>query len=123
MKSNRHKIFLGCLAIFLSGMVQAQKDTTGKGGIDIISSFKPVLRNTAKINFNASPPPADTSKPRLNYDIPNQNLLFGYQPGSLKPLAMNIDSFGKFNKLLCKSRIWKFADSVCPIGDLVRRWT
>lgn len=97
MKSNRHKIFLGCLAIFLSGMVQAQKDTTGKGGIDIISSFKPVLRNTAKINFNASPPPADTSKPRLNYDIPNQNLLFGYQPGSLKPLAMNIDSFGKFN--------------------------
>ncbi len=97
MKSNRHKIFFSCLILMLSGIVQAQKDTTGKGGIDIISSFKPVLRNTAKINFNASPPPADTSKPRLKYDIPNQNLLFGYQPGTLKPLAMNIDSVGKFN--------------------------
>lgn len=97
MKSNRHKIILGSLAIFCSLLVVAQKDTTGKGGIDIISSFKPVLRNTAKINFNASPPPADTSKPRLTYDIPNQNLLFGYQPGSLKPLALNIDSVNKFN--------------------------
>ncbi len=97
MKSNRQKIFFSCLILMLSGIAQAQKDTTGKGGIDIISTFKPVLRNTAKINFNASPPPADTSKPRLNYDIPNQNLLFGYQPGTLKPLAMNIDSVGKFN--------------------------
>ena len=97
MKPIHYKIFLSCIALVLSGIVQAQKDTTGKGGIDIISSFKPVLRNTAKINFNASPPPADTSKPRLNYDIPNQNLVFGYQPGSLKPLAMNIDSVGKFN--------------------------
>jgi hypothetical protein len=33
----------------------------------------------------------------LNYDIPNQNLLFAYQPGSLKPLAMDIDSGGRFD--------------------------
>jgi hypothetical protein len=76
---------------------RAQKDTTGKGGIDIISSFKPVLHQTAKINFNASPPPADTSKAKLTYDIPNQNLLFAYQPGSLRPLAANIDSGGRFD--------------------------
>lgn len=76
--------------------VQAQKDTTKKG-IDIISSFKPVLKESAKINFNASPPSADTTKPRLIYNIPNQNLLFAYQPGSLKPLALNIDSTGRFD--------------------------
>jgi hypothetical protein len=97
MNMTRYKIILAGLALLTTGTVWAQKDTTGKGGIDIISSFKPVLRNTAKINFNASPPPADTSKLKLNYDIPNQNLLFGYQPGTLKPLAMNIDSGGIFN--------------------------
>lgn len=75
---------------------QAQKDTTKKG-IDIISSFKPVLREAAKINFDAAPPAADTTKAKLNYNIPNENLLFAYQPGSLKPLAMDIDSGGKFD--------------------------
>lgn len=74
----------------------AQKDTTKKG-IEIISSFKPVLRQSAKINFGASPPVSDTSKAPLNYDIPNQNLLFAYQPGSLKPLALDIDTGGKFD--------------------------
>ncbi len=39
----------------------------------------------------------DTTKAKLNYDIPNQNLLFAYQPGSLKPLALDIDSAGIFD--------------------------
>jgi|CXWL01.1.fsa_nt_gi hypothetical protein len=89
-------LFLG-FGIFFFGISFAQKDTTKKGGIDIISSFKPVLREAAKINFNASPPVADSTKAKLNYDIPNQNLLFAYQPGALKPLAMDIDSGGKFD--------------------------
>ncbi len=88
--------FLAC-GVFMSGIIHAQKDTVGKGGVDIISSFKPVLREAAKINFTATPPPADTTKAKLKYDIPNQNLLFAYQPGSLKPLAMDIDSGGKFD--------------------------
>lgn len=89
-------IILTGTAILLSGAGNAQKDTTKKG-IDIISSFKPVLREAAKINFDASPPAPDTTKARLNYNIPNENLLFAYQPGSLKPLAMDIDSGGKFD--------------------------
>jgi hypothetical protein len=56
-----------------------------------------VLRQAAKINFDASPPPADTTKAKLNYTIPNQNLLFAYQPGSLKPLALDVDSNGTFD--------------------------
>ena len=89
-------LFLG-FGILSFGSSFAQKDTAKKGGVDIISSFKPVLREAAKINFNASPPSPDTTKAKLNYDIPNQNLLFAYQPGSLKPLALDIDSGGKFD--------------------------
>ena len=63
-----------------------------KQTIDITSSFKPVLRNAAKINFNASPPRADTSKPKLGYNIPVQNMVPGLMPVSIKPLALDIDS-------------------------------
>ncbi|HJS54091.1 MAG TPA: hypothetical protein VJ765_06085, partial [Chitinophagaceae bacterium] len=76
----------------------AQRDTSNKKGtVDITSAFKPVLKEPAKINFNASPAANDTTKPKLNYDIPNQNLLFGYTPGSLRPVALDIDSGGYFD--------------------------
>ncbi|MCX6316823.1 MAG: hypothetical protein NTW29_06010 [Bacteroidetes bacterium] len=97
MKKRLYRIFLLMTAIAGPLAMQAQKDTTKNGGVNIVSSFKPVLREAAKINFNASPPSADTTKPKLNYDIPNQNLLFAYQPGTLKPLALNVDTAGKFN--------------------------
>ncbi|MFN8290560.1 MAG: TonB-dependent receptor [Chitinophagaceae bacterium] len=89
-------LFTG-LGLLTSIIAMAQKDTTGKGGIDIVSSFKPVLRQTAKINFGASPAPVDTTKAKLSYDIPAQNLRFAYQPGTLKPLALNIDTAGRFD--------------------------
>lgn len=96
MKRPIYKLFFLGLGMLIFSHADAQKDTTKKG-IDIISSFKPVLREAAKINFNASPPTADTTKPKLKYDVPNQNLLFAYQPGSLKPLALSIDSGGNFD--------------------------
>lgn len=92
----------GCITALLmafAGLTMtaaAQKDTTKKG-IDIISSFKPVLRQSAKLNFNASAPAADTTRPKLKYDVPDQNMLFAYQPGTLKPLAMTIDTGGRFD--------------------------
>jgi hypothetical protein len=70
----------------------AAQDTAGKRTIEITSSFKPVLRNAAKINFNATPPPADTSKPRLTYSIPQQNVFPGLSPVALSPLALQADS-------------------------------
>ena len=97
MRQATIKILFSGLGLFCLGTASAQKDTTGKGGVTIVSSFKPVLREAAKINFNATPPAPDTSKARLNYEIPNQNLAFAYQPGSLKPLAMSIDSTVKFD--------------------------
>ena len=71
---------------------QAQRDTTKRQTIDITSSYKPVLRNAVKINLSASPLSADTSRPRLAYNIPAQNLFFSYQPISLKPLALMQDT-------------------------------
>ena len=68
------------------------QDTSKRKSIDITSTFKPVLREASKINFNAAPPVADTSKPRLNYNIPAQNLFFSYQPAELKPVALQMDS-------------------------------
>lgn len=82
--------------LLLTGtFAMAQKDTTKGGGIiDITSSFKPVLRNAAKINFSATPLPAENSAPKLSYNIPAQNLFFSYQPVTLKPLALTIDTIG-----------------------------
>ena len=96
MRQTVYKILLLGSGLCIVGISFAQ-DTTKKRSVDITSSFKPVLREAAKINFNATPPSADTTRPRLNYEIPNQNLLFSYQPGSLKPLALQVDSGGKWD--------------------------
>src|SRR3954452_12563979 len=71
--------------------IQAQ-DTTKKKTIDITSTFKPVLREAVKINFNAAPPAVDTSRVSLKYSIPSQNLAFTYQPVPLNPVALQVDS-------------------------------
>ncbi|MBA4167113.1 MAG: hypothetical protein H0X41_06160 [Chitinophagaceae bacterium] len=73
------------------GKVSAQ-DTTKRRTIDITSTFKPVLREAAKVNFNAAPVTGDSAKPKLTYNIPAENLLFAYQPADLKPVSLNADS-------------------------------
>jgi len=83
--------FVAGACLLTAGLANAQ-DTTKRKTIDITSTFKPVLREASKINFNAAPPAVDSSKPRLNYNIPVQNLFFTYQPAELKPVALQIDS-------------------------------
>jgi hypothetical protein len=84
---------LPAICCLLSISAAAQRDTTKKGTtIDITSSYKPVLRNAVKINFAASHLNADTSKPKMNYSVPAQNLFYSYQPISLKPLALQQDT-------------------------------
>jgi hypothetical protein len=90
------KSFLIIGVVLFSVSVKAQ-DTTRKRTVQVTSQFKPVLKDAAKINLNASPPTADTTRPRLQYQIPNQNLQFVYQPGMLKPLALDIDTGGRWN--------------------------
>jgi hypothetical protein len=98
MIKRRHnsKIFFG-IGFLLFGIYSQAQDSTKRRTVEVTSTFKPVLHETAKINMNATPPDADTSKPKLQYNLPDQNLLFDYQPGNLKPLAMNIDSGGRWD--------------------------
>ncbi|MEP7257999.1 MAG: hypothetical protein ABI687_06420, partial [Flavitalea sp.] len=80
-------------ACFLcSGLLALSQDTTKRRTIDITSTFKPALRESAKINFNAAPPVADTTKPKLIYNLPVENLLFAYVPADLKPVSLSVDS-------------------------------
>ncbi|HET6995595.1 MAG TPA: hypothetical protein VFI06_11470 [Chitinophagaceae bacterium] len=98
MRQHIYRFFLSATCIVFIGVsVSAQRDSTRGKSVNITSAFKPVLRESAKINFNASPPTADTAKAALQYDIPNPSLLLAYQPGSLKPLALQVDSIGKFD--------------------------
>lgn len=90
------KYYIIVIGVLLAAYPVLAQDTTGKK-VRITSTFKPVLKEAAKINLNPTPPTADTSRPRLQYNIPNQNLNFAFQPGSLKPLALQIDTGGRWN--------------------------
>ena len=84
--------------VFLTGTfaaANAQEPNKGKT-IDVTSQFKPVLREASKINFNATEPAVDTTKPRLNYNIPAQNLFFSYQPAGVNPVALKVDSISSW---------------------------
>jgi hypothetical protein len=83
--------------ILMTGIAGFAQDTIRKKEVNVTSTFKPSLKEAAKININATPPVPDTSRPRLQYNIPNQNLLFAFQPGTLKPLALSVDSGGRWN--------------------------
>lgn len=85
------KQFLTGVAVLMVALRLNAQEPRGKT-IDVTSTFKPVLREASKINFNAAPPATDTSKPRLTYNIPVQNLVFAYMPASLNPVALPMDS-------------------------------
>lgn len=111
MKSS---IFIIGLSVL--GLAATAQDTTGKK-IRITSSFKPVLKEAAKINFNASPAVVDTSRPRLQYNIPNQNLNFTFQPGTLRPLALAVDTGGNWtNESYVKAGYGNFKTPFVQLG-------
>ena len=68
------------------------QDSTKRRTIEITSTFKPVLREASKLNFQASPVIGDTTPPKLAYNIPAEQLLFKYQPVDLKPVSLDADS-------------------------------
>src|SRR5882724_4281137 len=86
------RLAAGCWCMLACSLQVNAQDTTKRRTIEITSSFKPVLREAVKINFNAAPPVADTSKPRLNYTIPAQYLFLTYQPAEMRPVALQADS-------------------------------
>ncbi len=96
MSTSSMKYSILSAVVLAVGLVASAQDTTKSREVNVTSQFKPTLKDAAKINFNATPPTADTSRPRLQYNIPNQNLSLAFQPGSLKPLALEVDSGGRW---------------------------
>jgi hypothetical protein len=86
------KILFIFVAFVTAGNASYSQDSTKRRTIEITSTFKPVLREASKLNFQASPVVTDTVRPRLVYNIPGENLLFAYQPAELKPVALEADS-------------------------------
>lgn len=89
---DKKAFILVALCTCLTGTLLRAQDTTKRKTIDITSSFKPVLRDAVKINFNAAPPALDTSRPKLSYTIPEQYLFLNYLPAEMKPVALQRDS-------------------------------
>ncbi|MBN9297584.1 MAG: hypothetical protein J0I41_11260 [Filimonas sp.] len=73
-------------------VAENEPDTMKQKTVVITSSFKPSLRNAAKVNFSAASPLPDSVLPTLQYNVPSQNLVFAYEPTTLKPVALSIDS-------------------------------
>ena len=89
------RVFSIVIVFAIAFQAEAQKRTSGdttKKTVVITSAYKPEVKPAAKINFSAASPVIDTSKPRLTYNVPAQNLFFTYQPALLKPLALTIDT-------------------------------
>lgn len=63
----------------------SKTDSIPEKVVTIISSFKPQLKNAAKINIVNAVAINDTSSLSLNYQVPSQNLSFQYRPISLTP--------------------------------------
>ena len=64
-------------------------DTVPEKEVNIISAFKPQLKNIAKLNFTKATNKTDTTTRTLNYEVPTQNLSFQYRPISLIPRSYN----------------------------------
>ena len=92
-------IVFGCVFVFwmvAPGQVLAQTDTVSSSGVTIVSSFRPVLKETPKINFSAAALAADTSRAVSPYRVPNRQLMLDYTVRSVQPLAYAIDTAKPF---------------------------
>lgn len=83
-------------AVLLGQAAAAQQraaDTVMKGStIEVIQSYKPQVRKAPKPEWLPQLPPADTTRPVLNYDVPQQTLYYSYTSGQLRPLALGRDT-------------------------------
>jgi len=110
---NRFLTVAGC--IFLQQQAHAQ-ETLKQETIDIISNYRPKLRDAAKLNLTASLPGFDTTRPKLQYQVPALNLYFMYQPVPLKPLALGKDSLDKLQNNFIKAGFGNLSTPLIQAG-------
>lgn len=74
-----------------SATAQTSKDTVIKGStIEIIQAYKPEVKQAPKPQLQPSLPPVDTSKPRYDYNVPEQTVKYTYNSLPLSPLALGV---------------------------------
>lgn len=90
------QIFITVLFTIASFDVIAQRaagDTAIKGStIEVIQSYKPVVKKAPKPEWMPQLAPADTTRPVMSYEVPQQTLYYSYTSGQLRPLALGKDS-------------------------------
>lgn len=90
MYMNRNSILSFLLLLTLPAA--AQIDTTKSQSVEIISSYKPVLRNATKIPLSGSQLQSDTNRTVSAYQIPVQQLFYSYEPAKLNALSIDTDA-------------------------------
>ena len=89
--SVKHCFILSCCLIAASGAraQSAANDTVLRGStIEVIQSYKPEVKQAPKPEWIPQLPPADTTHPALNLDVPQQTLYYTYSSQPLRPLAL-----------------------------------
>ena len=120
-------IVLMTLSASLYSPGSVAQDTSRRQTIEITSSFKPVLRPSAKIGFATTPPPADTTRPRLTYDIPVQNIVPALAPFALRPVTREVDTAGgwqnsSYVKVGFGNLTTPYAEAGLSVGDTRQRF-
>lgn len=89
-------LLLICTVVLGASSLHAQdKDTVlPSRTVNVTATYKPVLQNASKINFNATLPAVDNKLPVLTYNIPAPSLYFSYLPAGLEPMLLKPDSNG-----------------------------
>ncbi|WP_344980318.1 hypothetical protein [Compostibacter hankyongensis] len=105
-----------CLLAALGARAQQQDSTIQQQTIDIYNVYQPELRNAAKLNLTTALPSIDTTRPRLVYNIPSQNLYFTYQPVPLRPLAMGKDSLEALQNNFIKAGFGNYSTPLLQVG-------
>ncbi len=77
------------LSLQASGQQRSTKDTVIQGQtIEIIQSYKPEIARPEKPVLSPALPNIDTSKPRFQYEVPQQTLSYTYHSVPIRPLAL-----------------------------------
>jgi hypothetical protein len=104
------------LAMLLAPGILHAQDSLKQQTIDIYSTYQPKLRDAAKLSLTASLPYIDTTRPRLIYNIPAQNLNFTYQPLALRPLAMGKDTLPELQNNFVKAGFGNYSTPFLQVG-------
>jgi hypothetical protein len=82
---------LACSFLMTGGALYAQKgsDTTiANQTIEITQTYKPEIAKPAKPAITPSLPRVDTTKPKFQYEVPQQTLSYTYHSVPIRPLAL-----------------------------------